>query len=96
MPPRTTPSIGRHRFARMLSSHRGIGGSLLPSAVVFRSEREPAKVVCGRLSRMPFAGLEESQFERRPSPSIAENMSIKGRHRAHFIPIVGVGKRGEY
>ena len=34
MPPRTTPSIGRHRFARMLSSHRGIGGSLLSSAVV--------------------------------------------------------------
>ena len=35
VPPRTTPSISRHHFARMLSSHRGIGGSLRSSAAVF-------------------------------------------------------------
>ena len=50
MPPRTTPSISRHHFARMLSSHRGFGASPLSSAAVFRRVRAPAKEVCGRLS----------------------------------------------
>ena len=62
MPPRTTPSIGRHHSARKLSSHRGIGGSSI-SAAAFQSERARAIEVCGRQSPTPST-VDETQKQR--------------------------------